>query len=190
MSLARNQIYAHAERSMVFPKGMKVYNLGSGFQKYEGVIGVDIIRSAEIKHDLNVVPWPIPSDSADVCTAFHSFEHLADIVKTMNEVHRILKPGGKVIIEVPFYRSPTAFQDPTHKIFFAASSMIYFCHPLYAYTDKLFKQVDFSYGWFSSNRLASRLFKKFIHKFPIFYDHFLSIFLPVRIIIFELEVVK
>lgn len=190
MILARDQIYAQAQRVMTFPKEWKVYNLGSGFQQYEGVIGVDIIRSAQIKHDLNVTPWPIESNSADVCVAFHSFEHLADIVKTMNEVHRILKPGGKVIIEVPFYRSPTAFQDPTHKIFFAASSMIYFCHPSYAYTDKLFKQVYFSYGWCSSNRITSRLFKKFIHRFPRFYDHFLSIFLPVRIIIFELEAVK
>lgn len=189
MTLAE-KIYAGAQRSMDFPKGTVVYNLGSGFQKYDGVIGIDIGRSADVKHDLNVTPWPIESNSADACVAFHSFEHLASIVKTMNEVHRILKPGGKLIIEVPFYRSPTAFQDPTHTIFFAASSMIYFCNPLYAYTDKLFKQIFFSYGWPSSNRTASRLFKKFIRRFPRFYDTFLSIFLPVRIIIFELEAVK
>jgi SAM-dependent methyltransferase len=190
MSLARDQIYAHTQRLMKFPSGMKVYNLGSGFQKYDGVIGVDIGRSADIKHNLNVTPWPIADNSADVCTAFHSFEHLDSIVATMNEVHRILKPGGRLIIEVPFYRSPTAFQDPTHTIFFAASSMIYFCNPLYAYTDKLFKQIYFSYGWCSSNRMSSRLFKKFIHRYPRFYDKFLSIFFPVRIIIFELEPIK
>lgn len=46
-------------------------------------------------------------------------------VKFINEVYRILKPGGKVHIVSPYYTSMRAFGDPTHTRYIADSSLWY-----------------------------------------------------------------
>jgi hypothetical protein len=32
----------------------------------------------------------------------------------MNEIHRIMAPGGKLMLSLPYAGSPGYFQDPTH----------------------------------------------------------------------------
>ena len=46
-------------------------------------------------------------------------------IKFINEVYRILKPGGKVHIVAPYYTSYRAFGDPTHVRYIADSSLWY-----------------------------------------------------------------
>lgn len=71
-------------------------------------------------------------------------EHLVDIIKVMEEIHRILKPSGKVEIIVPYYRSKNAFTDPTHKHFFTEKSMVYFTqNRKYNYSDDKFRIIKF-----------------------------------------------
>ena len=41
------------------------------------------------------------ADSFDVVTMWHSLEHLVNAVDTLREVHRILRPGGMAVVEVP-----------------------------------------------------------------------------------------
>lgn len=41
------------------------------------------------------------ADSFDVVMMWHSLEHLAYPVDTLREVHRILRPGGVAVVEVP-----------------------------------------------------------------------------------------
>lgn len=42
-----------------------------------------------------------PPDSFDAITAFQVFEHLPDPASNLARLHRILKPGGLILIEVP-----------------------------------------------------------------------------------------
>jgi predicted SAM-dependent methyltransferase len=49
-----------------------------------------------------------------------------DFVKFMNEVYRILKPGGKLTLIAPYYSSFRAFGDPTHTRYIGDHTMHYF----------------------------------------------------------------
>lgn len=83
------------------------------------VIGVDIVKcdGVDIKHDLTKFPYPFKDESVDAIFASHFVEHLDGFerMKFMDECHRILKPGGKMRLVHPYYKSVRAVQDPTHK---------------------------------------------------------------------------
>jgi 2-polyprenyl-3-methyl-5-hydroxy-6-metoxy-1,4-benzoquinol methylase len=46
-----------------------------------------------------------PDGSFDVVTMWHVLEHLSEPALVLRQVKRILKPGGRLILEVPNYRS-------------------------------------------------------------------------------------
>lgn len=58
--------------------------------------------------------------------AYDILEHLPDTVKTMEEIWRILKPGGTVEIQVPYWNSMEMITDPTHKRFFNEHTFEFF----------------------------------------------------------------
>jgi SAM-dependent methyltransferase len=47
-------------------------------------------------------------------------------IKFINEVHRILKPGGRFTVVAPYYTSMRAFGDPTHTRYLGDFSFLYF----------------------------------------------------------------
>lgn len=78
------------------------YNLGCGSKKWPGWIGVDLYSDkADMKCDLRKLD--IASDSADAVAAIHVLEHFHswEAGEVILEWKRILKPGGKMILEVP-----------------------------------------------------------------------------------------
>ena len=70
--------------------------------------------------------WPWPESSVEAIRAFDVIEHLPDKIHTMNELWRVLHPGGKVEIAVPTTEGPGAFQDPTHVSFWNRRSFLYY----------------------------------------------------------------
>jgi SAM-dependent methyltransferase len=44
---------------------------------------------------------PLPPGAVDIVTAFEVFEHLADDVAALGEVHRVLRTGGRLLLTVP-----------------------------------------------------------------------------------------
>ncbi|KKR11997.1 MAG: Methyltransferase domain protein [Candidatus Woesebacteria bacterium GW2011_GWA1_39_21] len=107
---------------------MKKYNLGCGKKYIKGYINVDVTRSvkADLYFNLNKFPYPIKKKSADEVLMDNVLEHLDDVVLVMEEIYRILKPGGIVKIYLPYAKSDGALQDPTHKHLFTEKSMDYF----------------------------------------------------------------
>ena len=82
---------------------------------------------ARLNLEQDSLPWP--DASIDAVTCMHLVEHLSDLHKLVNEVARVLKPGGKVYFETPHpktlaYNSPAGaaagmftmnfYDDPTH----------------------------------------------------------------------------
>lgn len=179
-------------------KDKKILHIGSGSNVLEGATTIDILDlpGVDVVHNLDVTPWPFPPESFDIIYAHSVVEHLTDLISAMEEMHRLLKPGGRIIMAVPYFRSVDAFQDPTHKLFFTSGSLDYFLseenkHSSFKYTNKLFKKVGFWYGWpqRSSNPVIN-LFKDFIHSHKGFYDKYLSLLMPMKILVWELEVEK
>ena len=107
---------------------MTKIHLGCGHLYFNGWINVDVstLVKADVFHDLNIFPWPFKSGSADEIWADQVIEHLPDTIKVVEEVHRILKPGGVFNGQVPYSGSVWAFTDPTHKAFFTERSFRYF----------------------------------------------------------------
>ncbi len=178
--------------------GKDVLHLGCGNSKLKGAVGVDKLKmpAVDIVCDLDSVLWPFEDNSIDLIFAHNVLEHIDNIVDFLNEVWRIGRNGSRAVIAVPYFRSIDAFIDPTHKHFFTASSLDYFLNKKssladYGYTDNKFEKMGFWYGWpQDSDNFFVRIFKKFIYRYSKFYDQYLSLFLPVKLLIWELEIKK
>jgi len=123
-------------------------DIGCGTKKREGFIGMDMIDhpSIGVMHDLRVFPWPFKDDSIDEIHMDQVIEHLPDTVRTMEEIHRILKKTGTAKICYPWYRAYGAFGDPTHIHYFNDRMIEYFIEERlggrYRYTNRFF-YLDF-----------------------------------------------
>jgi SAM-dependent methyltransferase len=100
-------------------------NLGCCDRRIGGFIGVDICPPADIIADLSK-PWPWADGSVEHILAYDIIEHLPDKIHTMNELWRVLQPGGTVEIDVPTTEGRGAWQDPTHVSYWNRNSFMYF----------------------------------------------------------------
>jgi predicted SAM-dependent methyltransferase len=90
-------------------------NLGCGVKLKDDFVNVDLSSPvADVTWDLDVTPWPFEDDSARMIIAEDLFEHLHNPIAFMVECHRVLKRNGDLLLRVPYYRSETAYTDPTH----------------------------------------------------------------------------
>ena len=107
---------------------MAKLNLGCGTDVRKGYVNVDIIKrdGVDVVHDLNKFPYPFPKNHFEEIHASHLLEHVDDVLKVMEELYRILKPNGILTAIVPYFSSSGAFQDPTHKHFFADDTTKYY----------------------------------------------------------------
>jgi len=89
-------------------------NIGSHSVKIEGFLNVDILDlpNVDIVCDITHIPWTVKGvspqerfedNSVDEILMVEVLEHLSfhDTLKVLREIHRVLKPGGKIHIQVP-----------------------------------------------------------------------------------------
>ncbi len=94
-------------------------NLGGGNQSMAGWETVDLFAAnPNYRVDLLSLPWPFADKSVDAVAMFHFLEHVDDVEKTVQEVHRILKTGGEFWVIVPHVKNPAAW-DISHRHFFS-----------------------------------------------------------------------
>lgn len=110
--------------------------------------GVDIVASDPSSKilirqaNLTLNPIPFPDQYFDSVSAFDFFEHIPRVfpganenttrfpfIELMNEVHRVLKPGGLLYALTPCYPAFEAFQDPTHVNIMTEKTHHYFTGP-------------------------------------------------------------
>jgi len=74
--------------------------------------------SADIESPLadmhfDITKMPLSDNSFDALICNHVLEHIPDDAKAMSELVRVLRPGGKAIIQVPLARKlDTTYEDP------------------------------------------------------------------------------
>ncbi len=169
-----------------------VLNLGSGNKPRPGAVNVDVTNRTQpdMVHDLDVTPWPLPDDHFTEIHAYDVIEHLRDVVRTMEEIHRVSTPGARVFITVPHFSSANSFTDPTHRHHFSARSMLYFTddHELGFYSSARFRQrqglLVFQRSW--TNELVRRLANRFV----VPYEERWAWVFPAWFLYFELETLK
>ena len=96
-------------------------HLGCGNVRLEGYINIDISShyNPDIVADLNNLPYE--DNTVDEIYTDNVIEHVEDFTKAMKEMHRVLKPGGKLIIVVPYAGCTSAF-IPQHRWYFSHGS--------------------------------------------------------------------
>jgi GT2 family glycosyltransferase len=107
------------------PSGLRL-NLGCCESYIEGFINCDIFPPTELEPINFQQRWPWVDHSVAFVRAWDFIEHLPDKLFTMNELWRILTPGGKAEIYVPTTDGVGAFQDPTHISFWNRRSFSYY----------------------------------------------------------------
>lgn len=107
--------------------GPRKLNLGCGRDVKKDYINLDTskIKGVDVVHNLDKYPWPFPSNYFDEIYARDSIEHLKDLFRAMQEIHRISKNGAIVRLIVPYWHSSGAFY-PNHHYFFNVDSMKFF----------------------------------------------------------------
>ena len=84
------------------------------------VLGVEMVAAAAAvareRHGLDVrtgtlVDAGIPPGSLDVVTGTHLLEHMVDTVEFLGQVRALLRPGGRVFVEVPNWRHPLRVRE-------------------------------------------------------------------------------
>jgi SAM-dependent methyltransferase len=172
----------------------RILDLGCGTRKRPGAVGVDVSdrTDADVVHDLNTFPYPFEDESFDEVFLDNTLEHLDDVVRVIEEVHRLCRPGGRVTIIVPFFRSMWACIDPTHKHFFTVGSFDYFDpgHPTsarYPYSSVRFKCEQVVFNETLSNSWPKKLLLKVANRWPRGYEYYLSHLYPLDDITYRLR---
>lgn len=125
----------------------------------EALYGVDIRDGltapgvqAIVAANLAVQPIPFPDNHFDSLSAYDFLEHMPRValdlaqgssrlpyIQLMNEVWRVLKPGGLFYAVTPLYNHEKMWRDPTHVNPITSKSHRYFTQPelgarMYGYT--------------------------------------------------------
>ena len=82
--------------------------------------------AADVLADLDSPPLPFADNSFRQVRAIHLIEHVSDVIRTMEEFHRLLVPGGEAVIVTPHYTDFSSFCDPTHRWHLNSFSLRYF----------------------------------------------------------------
>jgi SAM-dependent methyltransferase len=115
-------------------QGQRILDVGCGRRKLSGAVGIDRRRrqavdaelQLDIDHDLLDFPWPIADASFDLVHCSHVLEHLPPTARVIEEIYRILRPGGQAFIVCPHFSWVEAYRHFEHCHFFTLGSFDYF----------------------------------------------------------------
>ena len=121
---------------------------------------IDLLDLATTTFDLTK-RWPYANGSVKEITCIHKLEYIPAGVRTyvMEEMHRILEPGGRVSVLVCYWTSPRSIQDPSLE-------WPPFCEQSFLYFNKGWREAnslppikcdfDFTYGYSCDPETAGR----------------------------------
>jgi len=173
-----------------------ILDVGCGRNKHPGSIGIDRNRDtdADVICDLDRVPYPFRDNLFDEIRVTHVIEHVADVIATMEELHRLARSGGRIRIETPHHTDFSSFCDPTHR------------WHLNSFSFRYFGDRNGGFGYYSRARMREqrvsvkllRLWKWLGFEFAVnhsfvfrrFWEHYLCFLVRGKVIQFDLEVLK
>ena len=162
----------------------KILDVGCGRAKHAGSVGIDWVPGpgVDIVYDLNKIPWPIEDNTFDEIICQDMIQLLDNVVKMMEEMHRIGKAQAIIKIRTPHFSHPNSFRDPMHKWHFTIDTFDYFTedfkYPIYS--DKKYKMIKkefiFNRSWGLGAilaRISPRRYERYhCHRFPPYNMYF------------------
>jgi len=175
---------------------LKTLDVGCGINKLPGSIGIDRnpASRADVICELDQFPYPFRDSSFDRLQAVHVIEHVGDVMQTMEEFHRLLKPGGEAFIVTPHYTDFSSFCDPTHRWHLNSFSLRYFGEDNagYGYYSKVrFEEISVHVKLLALWRWLG--FQFLVNTFPRyrrFWEHYLCYIVRGKVIEWRLRAVK
>ncbi len=175
---------------------MKTLDVGCGINKFPGSIGIDRNPGsrADVICELDHFPYPFRDSSFDQLHAVHVIEHVGDVMKTMEEFHRLVRPGGEVFIVTPHYTDFSSFCDPTHRWHLNSFSLRYFGEDNagYGYYSKVrFEEISVHVKLLALWRWLG--FQFLVNTFPRyrrFWEHYLCFLVRGKVIEWRLRAMK
>ena len=175
---------------------MRILDVGCGINKYPGAIGVDNNprTRADVLADLNRFPYPFRDNAFDELRAIHVIEHVGDVLRTMEEFWRLVRPGGRVVIVTPHYTDFSSFCDPSHRWHLNSFSFRYFGdnHGGYSYYSlasfrekKVYVKLLSLWRLFGFEFLVNRF-----RRLRLIWEYYLCYVVRGKVVEWELEVVK
>jgi SAM-dependent methyltransferase len=174
----------------------RTLDVGCGINKYPGAIGIDRNPDCrpDVLCDIDHIPLPFADGSFDQLRAIHVIEHVTDVIRSMEEFHRLVRRGGRVRIETPHYTDFSSFCDPTHRWHLNTFSFRYFGedHAGFGYYSRCrFRQVSLRVKLLAFWRWLG--FEFLVNRFPRyrrFWEHYLCYVVRGKVMEFEFEVIK
>lgn len=109
------------EKTNFFTAPLKVLHIAPEHcfvKRFEAMKNLDYITAdiesplAKVKMDVHHIPFE--KNTFDVAFCNHVMEHVENDIRALQEIHRVLKPGGWAIIQSPIdYSLERTFEDPT-----------------------------------------------------------------------------
>lgn len=126
-------------------QGKKILDIGCGRDKIPEAIGLDhmSLPGVDVVCDLNE-RLPFEDGEFDVVYSNQVLEHVSNMIGLVEEINRVLVPGGLMVAHVPYFRSSWAAVDPTHVRNFTLNSLDYFIEGTLAHEDYRFSDTSYS----------------------------------------------
>ena len=181
---------------MTAPSTPTRLNLGCGNRPLPGAVNLDASDrvGADVVHDLNCIPWPFPADTFAEVHAYDVLEHLQDVVRALEEIHRVSRHGAMIHVTVPHFSSANAFTDVTHRHWFGCRSFDPFldspgdAHELAHYGHARFRRSSIHIHFHPS--LVNKLIWRCANRWPHLYERRWAWMFPAWFMSFKLEVLK
>lgn len=105
----------------------KILEIGGGENKIKiperKITELDIVKinDVDVVWNLEKTPLPFKDNEFDAVFSYAVLEHINNLIPLIEDLHRILKPGGKLISYVPHFAGLGAY-FPLHHNYFSADS--------------------------------------------------------------------
>lgn len=174
----------------------RVLDVGCGINKYPGSIGIDYnpATAADVICDIDHFPYPFADSSFDFVYVSHVIEHVRDVMRCMEEFHRVAKNGATVYVATPHYTDFSSFTDPTHRSHLSSYSFRYFGenHGGFRYYSKVkYREIKVYVKLLMLWRyLGFELLVNAWPRFRLFWEHYLCFVVRGKSIEFTFQVIK
>lgn len=117
----------------------KKLNLGVGINYFPDFYNVDKLKNvkADLYHDLESYPWPLPDNQFEEVRISHLVEHIGRMgdenswFDFWREVWRVCKNGAVIDCIAPYFQDHNAVGDPGHRKLISESSFYFLSKETY-----------------------------------------------------------